>query len=93
MEKKDILYVKVDDVENTNKIDEFYKKGRLISEYVGFQVEKDKIGVLVDHFSSKRKYVNCKMAKYTTLIVGGEVFDEGEYLKDVVVSLKQNAEI
>ena len=44
VERRDVLYTTCSDVDQAGEV---FTKGRLIAEYVGFQIQKDKLGEFI----------------------------------------------
>ena len=70
MHKRDILYTNEEDPEKQR---EFYEKGNMIAEYVGFQVHKDKLKEVERNFPSHKKYITNDTGEFVSVLVGEEV--------------------
>ena len=69
-QRRDILYTNEEDLEKQREV---FKKGILIAEYVGFQIQKDQLGEVEGNFPSNRKYIVNDTDEYVTVLVGEEV--------------------
>ena len=69
-QRGDILYTNEEELEKQREV---FKKGSLIAEYVGFQIQKDQLGEVEGNFPCNRKYIVNDTGEYVTILVGEEV--------------------
>ena len=69
-QRRDIIYTNEEDLEKQREV---FKKGSLIAEYVGFQIQKEQLGEVEGNFQSNRKYIVNDTDEYVTVLVGEEV--------------------